>query len=384
MSCYRFKIAIDVDEKKWNDDLIKSTYATFFQTYEYLKSDSKDHFPIFIYVTDENDSVVGQLGMQIIGTTMLYSSHFFKKITKFVSSITKRGIWVYGPIIHTNDKSKRLEILQEILNAVDQIAKQYNLVHVEGQTSPLDLLIDNSYKTIFEKNHYSKHDFITYLSDLGDTIDTIWSNVSKKARGDVTRAQKRNFVAKELETLDELKQYLILNQEWAQTKGLVIADPFADIDTLWENHLKGREKFFLAYVDNKLVSGVRVGCFNGICYTNFVINSYYDSTNLGGTLLTWFVVEWAAKNGMRFYDFSGGPKPISESEKHSLLFYKSKWGGKETPYYIFIKSRKKLSYKLYLVLFALIRNYHNFRMRRVKQKINKMHTKTITTEIIDT
>jgi hypothetical protein len=378
MSKYYFKIVTDIDEKKWNDDLAKCAYSTFFQTYEYLKSDSKDCFPIFIYVFDEN-KVVGQLGMQIIGTTVLYSSQFFKRITKFVSSITKRGIWVYGPIIHVDDKTQRSKVLQQILNAVDEVAIQYDLVHVEGQTPPLDLLVDNDYLNMFEKNQYSKHDFVTFISDLNQPLEILWNNVSKKARGDFTRAQKRNFVAKELETHDELKQYLTLNQEWAQTKGLVVTDPFQEIDTLWENHIKGREKFFLAFSDS------RVGCFNGICYTNFVINSYYDSTNLGGTLLTWYVLEWAQKNGMKFYDFSGGPKPItsSEQEKHSLLFYKSKWGGKEMPYYIFIKSRKKLSYKLYLVLFGLVRNYHNFRMKQIKQKINKTQATNKTAEIID-
>jgi len=385
MPHYHFKILTETDAQQWNDALKASTYSTFFQTHEYLKSDSKDRVPIFIYVLDQNNVVVGQLGMQIIGTTVMYSSHFFKKITKLVSSITKRGIWVYGPIMRVNDKTQRLEVLQQILKAVDEVATKYDLVHVEGQTPPLDLLIDNDYKTMLEKNQYSKHNFITFVSDLSQTTDVLWNNVSKKARGDVTRAQKRNFVAKELQTRDELKQYLILNQEWAQTKGLTIADPFQEIDVLWKNHTKGHERFFLAFADGKLISGVRVGCFNGICYTNFVINSYYDSTNLGGTLLTWHVLEWAQKNGMKFYDFSGGPKPVSTSEqqKHSLLFYKSKWGGKEMPYYIFIKSRKKIFYKLYLVLFGLVRNYHNFRKKQIKQKINKTQANNLPAEITD-
>jgi len=367
MSEYQFRILTNTDKTKWNDDLKKSEYSTFFQTYDYLKSNSEDYFPIFIEVIDKNNVVVGQLGMKIIGTTVLYSSQFFKKITKFISSITKRGIWVYGPIIHNDDATQRSEILQQILNAVDNVSKQYNLVHVEGQTPPLDHLIDNNYKTIFAKNCYTKYDFITFVSHLDNTIDEIWNKVSKKARGDVTRAQRRNIIAKELETFDELKQYLLLNQEWAQTKGLVITDPFQEIDALWENHKNGHEKFFLAFENNKLISGVRVGCFNGICYTNFVVNSYYDSTNLGGTLLTWFVLEWAQKNGMKFYDFSGGPKSSeSEQEQHSLLFYKSKWGGKETPYFIFIKTYKKLSYKIYLILFGLVRKYHDFKMKQNK------------------
>ena len=364
MSNYKCRIKTEIDEKKWNDVLKNSKYSTFFQTYEYLKSNSESSFPIFIEVLNDNNDVVGQLGMKVIGTTVLYSSPIFKKITRFVSSIMKRGIWVYGPIIHTTDSTKRLEILQEILKAVDDISDKYNLVHVEGQTPPLDSLIDDNYKNIFTKSQYSKYDFVTFVTNLNSSIDDIWQGVSRKTRGDVIRAQKRNIIAKEMETQDELKKYLLLNQEWARSKGLVITEPLHDMDSLWNNHIKGNEKFFLAFDGEKLISGIRVGCFNDICYTNFVINSYLDSTNLGGTLLSWFVIEWAKKNNMSIYDFSGGQKSNS-AQINSLLFYKSKWGGKETPYFIFIKPYKKFSYKLYLFLFNLVRKYHKFKMKRL-------------------
>ena len=40
MSNYKCRITTDIDGKKWNDDLKKSNYSTFFQTYEFLKSNS--------------------------------------------------------------------------------------------------------------------------------------------------------------------------------------------------------------------------------------------------------------------------------------------------------------------------------------------------------
>lgn len=365
MQEYNFKISLNVGEE-WNNYLLKSKYSTFFQTSEYFTSNSKDHFPIYIHVLDNDEKIVGQLTIRIINTTVLYSSPIFKKIAKIVSNITKRGIWVYGPIIHTDDKNSRLKILQQILIAVDKIAEQYDLVHIEGHTPPLDYLIDDDYTKLFEMNGYEKYDHITFVMDLSSTIDEIWSRVSKKTKGDVNRAQRRKIVTKTIESYDELKQYLLLNQEWARSKGLVITDPFKEIEKMWLNHKSGLEKFFLAYNDDKLISGVRVGCFNGIGYTNFVINSYSDSTNLGGTLLTWYILEWAKKSGMKLYDFSGGSKAtssVTNQEQNSLMFYKSKWGGKEVPYFGFVKPRKKLSYMLYRVMFNIVRKYHFFKMR---------------------
>ena len=126
----------------------------------------------------------------------------------------------------------------------------------------------------------------------------------------------------------------------------------------------GSEKILLAYKDNELISGLRIAIFNGIAYTNFVVSSYSEHTNLGGTLLTWSGIEWAKKAGLRYYDFSGGPK--ESDSKESLLFYKRKWGGKEVLHYNFTKSNKKLTYSIYLLLFNTVRAYHNFKMRRYK------------------
>ena len=146
--------------------------------------------------------------------------------------------------------------------------------------------------------------------------------------------------------------------EWAKTKGLTITNPEKQKEIFWKNHKSGIEKFFLAYKEKKLISGLRVGCFNNIAHTNFVINSYDSHTNLGGPLLTWYAVEWAKNNNFRTYDFSGGG--VAES----LLAYKKKRGGKETPYYIFRKIRKHSSYKLYSSVFNLIQKYHFLRSKK--------------------
>ena len=64
---YDIKIVTDVVAKEWNSDLSKSNYSTYFQTSEYLQPNSTvGYFPVFVYVVDQNNNVVGQLGIQII------------------------------------------------------------------------------------------------------------------------------------------------------------------------------------------------------------------------------------------------------------------------------------------------------------------------------
>ena len=97
---YKFKILTTVDSSMWDNDLTKSNYATFFQTTNYLNSNSNDHFPVFIYVLDQDGNVMGQLGLRIIKTVVRYSSPFLRRLLHLISSITSRGIWLDGPIIH--------------------------------------------------------------------------------------------------------------------------------------------------------------------------------------------------------------------------------------------------------------------------------------------
>lgn len=365
-----------MDSDQWNLQLQQTSYSTFFQTTEYLDAEkNSEYFPIFILIEDEHQNVVGQLGMHIIKSTVLYSSPFFQKLLKIIPSLTKRGIWVYGPIIHSNDTKQREEILQTIVIAVNSILKKYDLVFVEGYSPPNDLLIDEEYKAAFKKDGYVIKDFVTYITDLDENIEEIWKSVSKKTRGDVNRARRRGIVSKEAQNKDDLKKYLLLHQEWAKTKGLVVSEPLKELEKIWNNHQVGREKIFLAYKNDELISGLRIAVFNGIVYTHFVVSSYSEHTNLGGTLLTWSAIEWAQKTGLRHYDFSGGPKEELESdneEKNPLLFYKRKWGGKEIPHYNFTKSNKKITYLIYLLLFKIVRMYHGFKMRGYKTPAQKI------------
>ncbi len=361
---YTFKIETHVNSD-WNQNLIKNNSGNFFQSSDYLASDLENFFPVFIYVLDESGNVAGQLGISIIKTAVLYSSYSFRTALKLIASISTRGIWLYGPIIYSDIERERLEILQQIIVAVNTVCQKYDLVFIEGYTSPYDKLVDEKHVQLFTKNHYVVSDYVTFMADLTKPIEQIWQDVSKKTRGDVNRAERRDIVAKEVQTIDDLKEFLLLHKAWAKTKGLDIPDPFQDLEKLWSNHKSGVEKFFLAYQQGKLISGLRISCFNGIAYTHFVVSSYSESTSLGGTLLTWSAIKWAKNAGLRLYDFSGGSKSNLQNQD-TLLFYKKKWGGDEYTHYNVTLTKKKIHYLLYRFLFGLVRSYHNFKSKNTK------------------
>ncbi len=373
---YDIKIVTNISSNEWNSDLIKSNYSTYFQTSEYLQPNSAvEYFPVFIYVIDQKNNVVGQLGIQLIKTSVQYSSPLLHKFLKLISGITTRGIWLYGPIIHSNDKKQRLEILQAILNANDKIIDKYNLVFLEGFSPPLDELVDENYLKIFIDNGYEITKFVTYITDLTRSVDEIWSKIQKYTKTNVKRASKRGIITKKLETFEEMKQVVSLHQKWAETKGLKITNYQQEVKDLWEKNTLGIEKFFLAFNGNELISAISLSHFNNIAIPTQVLNSYSKSTSLGGPALTWKAITWAKEFNMKIYDITGGPL-LSDNDPDTcntfpLIHYKRKWGGEQKMHYNFLKPGKKIKYKIYLKMFRILRVYHSLIGRTRPSKFSK-------------
>ena len=375
---FDFEILKKVDATKWDNQLTKSNYATFFQAVEYLSTDSDNKFPLFFYVYDKNGDVKGQLGLMITKTQRAYSSPLLKKYMENISKLGNRCTWVAGPIIHSSDQSLRIEILQTFIKALDVVSKQNNIMLLDGYSPPQDLNVEQNYKIEFQKNGYNIRNLLTFATDLSNDTEDIWKNVKKSARNDVTRAKRRNISIKEIKNREDLVNYELLTKSWAETKGITLNDPLASLEKDWESCKLGIQKFFLAYKNNEVISGLRIGCFNGIAYTHQVLSSYSKEASLGGPLLTWHAIEWAKDSNMRIYDFSGVESPSeSKNEKEykksweGLTSYKKKWGGKEFAYYHFVKVVKKKSYKMSRMLSKpdwLYRNYKKKRYVRPKKE----------------
>jgi len=363
-----------VESKEWNQNLLKSSYSTFFQTKDYLSYKDPKKFPKFIQVINEKNEIVGQLGVMIIKERGGYSTKFLKQVTKIASKLGGRGSWVSGPIIFSDQKKARLEILNLIIKALDKIAKENNLMIIDGYSPPQDFLVDKDYKEKFRKNGYKIEKFLTLTSYLNQSTGDLWKKVKKSARNDVTKAKRENIIVKEISDKIVLQNYKKLTQKWAKTKGIQITN-IDNIDEDWKYLKSGIQKFFLAYQNNEILAGLRVGVFNKIAYTHQVLNSYSNAGNVAGPLLTWHAIEWAKKEGISIYDFSGGEaSPRNEADqlryneqwKH-LFTYKRKWGGEEFPYYHFIKIINKERYKLFRIFTKpdwLIRNYRKKHYKR--------------------
>jgi hypothetical protein len=373
---YTYKILTEIDPEKWDSDLSTVAYATTFQTAEYLSYESFEEkkTPFFIYVYDETGNVKGQLGLVVDKSVSMYSSPILNRIVNFFAKLGSRALWVHGPILNTQDKKARIEILSTIIEALETLTAKENIVLVGGYTPHGDYLIDEDYKNEFKRSGYKIIDQYTFATNLNENIDNIWNNLTESAKRDVTRAKKRNILVRELEYKD-LHEYFSLGQQWAKTKGIEKFVPLKQREEFWKYYKSGVEKIFLAYEEGELVTAHRLACFNGVAYSHKITNSYSKPTSLGGPLLTWHAIEWAKNAGMKIYDFSGGLSPPSNEKERKkyekwwsgLFSYKKKWGGHEYPYYNVLKIRRKKTYKLFRVLAKIDWSYRNYKHQRYKK-----------------
>ncbi len=374
---YEFEILRKVDNAKWNNQLLNCKYSTFFQTAEFLTEDGSDKYPLFLYVYNKRGDIAGQLGMTIIKTKTGYSTSTLKKIVEIASKLGNRGTWVSGPIIHTEDIESRIKILQTILRALKVVTKENNLMLIGGYSPPQDYLVDEKYKNEFQKEGYQINNFETYVTDLSQDIDSLWKKVKKNAKNDVNKAERENIQIKEIENKNDLKNFELLSQIWEKTKGIERKDPFVNLEKDWGDYKANIQNFFLAYKDDKLLAGLRIGRFNGIAYTHKVINAYSQPANVAGPLLTWHAIKWAKELGFNTYDLSGGesePKNEKDSKRYSeqwnsLLSYKRKWGGEEFPYFHFIKIINKKSHKLFKILSKPDWMFRNYKKKHFQKPI---------------
>lgn len=362
-----YRILKEVDSRSWNNQLLSCNYSTFYQTEEYQKSDST-RFPLFIYVYDKEGSVLGQLVVTVLKIQSAYSTSFLKKYIETISKIGNRVYWTNGPIIHSNDKKTRMRVVETFFKALNEIAENYNVMIIDGYSTPQDLLIDDEYLDAFRKNGFAIENFITFVFDLGKDLDDIWMNVKKYTRINVKRAVKRNIIIKEIDDKTSLIEFYDLASRWGKTKGLKNISEYPSLPEDLKKIKNGVDKFFSAYQNGKVLSAIRLSHFNGIMSPTQVLSSYESEASLGGPALTWHAIKWAKENGLRVYDFTGGKAPPNnerelksyERQWSSLLVYKRKWGGDEIPYYHFIKIKKPIAYKLFRALSKpdwIYRNY---------------------------
>jgi hypothetical protein len=333
---FEIKIINEPDEDKWNNLLTSSNASTAYQTVNWIRNyqNIPNSKPIFIQI-EKNGVVVGQLA-SIIHQNYLRNENKLAKNIGWKFNISSLLTWVYGPIIF--DQENHSEILSLMISKIEEIAKQNKIVMIRGSTPPLD---KNNFQKIFDEHNFDYQPWSTYILKLNQNKNSFYDSFNKKTRYDIRKSETNNLTFETPNDENYLQEFYDLKNEEYERDGRKVVPTNISYKKRWTNLCKnGLEKVFLAKHDGIVISGISNIIFNGYMLQHAVANSH-EKNLLGGTYVTWKTIEWAINNNQRYYDMGGiNPSPISKKEKN-IDFFKSKWGGEEFSFGIFVKILNK-------------------------------------------
>ncbi len=314
-------------DKEWNKQLLSSELGTIYHTVEYAEYVKRrlDWEPSFIRFLSGNGDVVGQLLLfKFSRIAKRTKSGVGKLLAKVGKGVLPEYKWVYGPVILQKDY--RDAVYQKLGETILQMKGRIN-----GSVHPLD-----SEPNALDNMGFKKQNWGTFLIDLSLDEEKLWSLIDKRsARKNVERSKGRGVTVREINDND-LAVYFKLQSEIRSMLNLYKYQ-YEDVTEAW-NFLK-RVGFtgFLAYQDDRPLSGLLVSTFNGYLNEWGVGRSKYDADHklYSQDLIKWHIIAWGHDNGCKYYDLTGvNPKPTDEKEL-GIFRYKQKWGGKLVYYTIY-------------------------------------------------
>lgn len=170
---------------------------------------------------------------------------------------------------------------------------------------------------------YEAH--LNYLINLARPVDAMMQSIGARTRKSIRRALRdERMQVVEITQREQVKLcYNLLSQTY-QAAQVPLANRSlfeAAFDVL---HPKGMVKFLLVQVGDAYAAGSVELLFQNTIYGWYGGLDRAFSNYNPNELLTWYILEWGAKNGYQVYDFGGAGRP---DEKYGVRDFKAKFGG---------------------------------------------------------
>ncbi len=313
----------EIDKGEWEGLLNQSPYASFFQSKEaYDLYNSLDFMEGFVLAVKENDKLTGLICGYIIADG--------GKIKQFFS---RRAIIPGGAMLH-------IEISKDALSLLLSDLKEYlskKAIYIEFRNykdyAP--------YKDVFVENGFEYQPHLNFHVATDD-VDSALMRLNSTKRRDVRVSLKNGAEIVELYTSAEINEYFQVLSEMYKTR---VKTPLFPFEFFYKIVTNGVAKLFGIKYNNEIIGGsLTVELPNKILYEWFVCGEDRKYKNIyPSTLATWAAIEYAAKNGFKYFDMMGAGKPDAS---YGVRDFKSKFGGEMMEHGRFILILKHNLYKL--------------------------------------
>lgn len=234
-----------------------------------------------------------------------------------------------GPWIPWDDDDAVLTFLRGVLTVAQR--ERAHTVKIESEVLEQNERVKKLLRDFgFTPSRYTPQFKTTLVFDLTQSEDQLLANMKSKTRYNVRLAAKKGVVVREDNSEEALEAFYELTRETSQRDGFPMRAREYYFK-VWSVMLSaGRAHLFLASHDGDLLAGNLAFTFGGKCWYMYGASSNQKRNLMPMYLVQWEVMRWAKRQGMKWYDMVGVPKPENLNEGDSmwgLYRFKSGFGG---------------------------------------------------------
>jgi len=327
---YTFSFRNEIEKKDWDDFIDNSDEAWLWHRYDLIDALStwRGRSDLSFVLFDSN------FGKDIIAAVPLYLiSGFLKGVIPW-KQLESTGAAAFHNCLSPKKKKEGFKAIRHYLI---ELAQKNKAVSVELSCSPM--------APAYRKEYFPRVNPLlmmgcensltqTYILDLQQGINSIWSNMETRARTAVKKGEKLGVKVRESTHTDEaLDLYYALHCETYQRTG-ARPHPKAYFESIWKNFLvKGYSLIFFAEKDGEVIAAENFGIYKnaGIYWTGAA--NQQGLAMSANSVLQWHAIQWMISHQIQFYEIGEAFPNVLEGKQKGLSDFKKSFGGDLYPYY---------------------------------------------------
>ena len=173
----------------------------------------------------------------------------------------------------------------------------------------------------------------TWIVDLRQGPEAIWSGLKKRARQQVRKAEKAGLQIRAATGDADLETYVRLHRKTYARTG-VRAHPHAYFAELWRHFVDpGLARVFFAELDGEVIGAQNFGLYKGATIYWTGASDEQALENGANHLLQWRALEQMANDGIEWAEIGEAFPGTRSGKLQGLSFFKESFGGDLYPYY---------------------------------------------------
>lgn len=334
MQSMEIKVIRNIDEEfrsRWDKFVLVHPKGNFFQSpsaYEFFSS-IDGYEPVLIAAGDENE-IKGILSAVII------------KEPGLKGYFSGRCIVWGGPVC---EESKIADQLLQTLN----ITVANKTIYSEFR----NLFDLNLLHSSFIKNNYIHIDWLSFIVNIKDENSNL-KLISESKRRQIKKSFTTGVNIREAQCIDDVNEFYNLLIDLYRTKIKKPLPSFNFFRSFFE--MKEIGKIFLVFKENKIIGGSICPVYKDRIYEWYICGEDRKYKDIYPSVVaTWAPISYAAKNGLKVFDFMGAGSPTDD---YGVREFKAQFGGNEVKFGRYLRINNKVLYnigKLGLKLVSLLK-----------------------------